>query len=401
MAFTIDQIVAPQTAASIRAGMVTSLVNLGVRADLWKAGGVASTMLTVVSIVLSQVNSLIATVVSGFFLPLATASGLVNLALYMYGVTAPTATFASGKLTLTNTSGNTYVKAARAMTFLNPTSKQNYVNTSGFTLGPNTTLEIDIEAIVIGTVGNAAPNTITNVVTTLTGVACTNASSVVGTDDITDADLRQLCLDSLAANSAYGPRGAYGYAIRTAVNPVTGNFVNINRFTISPNSSTGTVTIYVASPSGAPDANDVTGVGTNIEAKARPDTVTVNLAGATAVNYTRTVNVFCKFATGTSAAQVKSACDAALIDFFENYPVGGMTADDDGVGGDPGPNVGFQGVLGDAVKGSIAIAIANLGGQLISTTGATDLAMTASQVAADAVTIVPRLIQPVGGVNIS
>lgn len=389
MAFTIEQLITPQTAAQIRAAMVTALVQLSVRADLWRSGGVASTILTVASIILAQLSTLLSNGIRSFFLPYATGVGLKLLAYYVYGVTAPEATFATGEVTLTNTGGGVYTVAIGELSLLNSATGATYINTEAFTLDALSTETIAVRATVAGTVGNANPTAIDTLVTSLLGVTCSNATSVVGSDAISDPALRQLCLDSLAANSARGPRASYAYAIRTATNPVTGALVNINRWTISPGSSTGIVTIVVASPSGAPDADDVTGAGTNVEATARPDTVTVNLSGATEVAYIASVGVWFTAPTGTTSAQAVTAMATALTTFFENYPVAGQL-----VGG-------TTGLFGGAVIGAIGQGLATIDATLISTSGATDLTLTGSQVATDGITLVPHLIIPAAGVVIT
>src|SRR5262252_8236373 len=101
MSLSITDLFTPQDSATIRASMVTNLVSLGIPADKWNKGGVASSILTVVSMALALFSSTIALLIQGFFLPTATGNSLKLLALYVYGVTVPQATSASGPVTLT------------------------------------------------------------------------------------------------------------------------------------------------------------------------------------------------------------------------------------------------------------------------------------------------------------
>ncbi len=390
MALTLEQLTTPQTADNIRSQMVTSLVSLGIPANLWRAGGVASTILTVVSLMLASTSLFVADVIKGFFLPLATGDGLILLAKYMYGVDAPAATFASGYVTLTNAGGAVYSgKQPGTLIFSDGTT--NYVNTSVVNIPALSTVVIPVEATITGTVGNAAPGAVTTMVTTLLGVTVSNPTAIIGSDAIGDAALRQLCLDSFGANSPYGPRSAYAYAIKTAINSVTSTPVNVNRWSISPASSTGIVTIVVASPAGPVSADDLAAVSANIELLARPDTVTVNLSSATALAYTRTVIVYCIAPSGVLSANVSTACSASLVTMFENYPIGGETASDD-----TNP-ITFTGIFKDSIVGAIASGVASLGGTLISTKGAADMALTSSQVPSDGVTLVVNIIPVIGG----
>ena len=104
----VTDLLTPVTAAQMRTTLVSLMVTLGVRADLWRAGGVASTILTVCANTAATFSSLMVAALSGNYLDYASGSWLVLLAYYVYGVTALPATFASGEYTLTNTGGGVY-----------------------------------------------------------------------------------------------------------------------------------------------------------------------------------------------------------------------------------------------------------------------------------------------------
>jgi hypothetical protein len=390
VALTLQQILTPQTSAQIRAQMVTTLQGLGVPANQWAATGVASTILTVAATVLSLFSNQISNFVAGFFLPTATGGLLQLLAQYVYGVTVPQATFASGSYLLTNIGGGVYPYAAGAFQCQNAVTGQTYTNPVGFTIPASSTLTIQIQATTAGTVGNANPGDISVIVTSALGVTGTNPASVVGLDPPTDAAIRQLCLNSLGARSVRGPRTAYAYAIQVALNTVTGNPVNINRWTVSSDSHTGDVSVVVASPSGTPDPNDVAGVVVSIEANARPDAVTVTTSGASVVPYSPVVTPWVIAPVGVSAAQLQTAIATAITNFLDGpqSPIGGNAAADDA------HPLGFSGVLGPSIIGAAAIGVATIPDcTLVSLLGATDLGLTPTQVASDGVTVaLPRII---------
>jgi hypothetical protein len=386
----IAQLLAPVTATQFRAQMVASLVTLGIPANQWAAGGVFSSILTIVSIILGMLSSSLSTVINGFFLPTATGNGLTLLAYYVYGVTAPTATFASGSITFTNASGASYSKAAGAVILTNPLNGQTYATTQALTLGPVSSQTITVQATTVGTVGNAAPGTVTGIVSpSMPGVTVTNAAAILGLDAPSDATVRQLCLNSLGARSVRGPRTAYAYAVQTATNSVTGSPVNINRWQIS-NNHQGTVTVVVASPTGAPTATDIAGVVASIEANARPQGIAVVVTAASVANDTDTLTVWCSVPTPVTAAQVQTAVEAALETLYTSFAIGGVTASDD-------THASFTGLLADAKVGAIAAGVQSLGGTLLSVQGANDLALVSTQVAVDALAApVIRLIAPAG-----
>lgn len=396
--FSLTALTTPLTQAQIRAIMVKALVAMKVRADLWIPGGVASSILTVAAQIGATASLLIASVISGFFLPLSTGTALQLLAIYVYGVTPPAATFATGSIVVTNAGGGVYNVAVGAYSVQNLRTKQTYVNTAAFVLGsvgtPTSVVSVSIQATTQGSVGNAGVGEITVQLTPLLGASVTNPSSVVGIDAISDAALRQLCLDALGARSVRGPRMAYGYAVRTALNAVTGQPVNINRLTVSESSHTGTVTVYVASPSGAPDPNDVTGVVNSIEANARPNGVTAIVIPASVVPDNDTLVVFCTAPTGTAVAALQIAVQNGLIVFFQNYPIGGIAAL---------TNTGapLTGLFGAAIDGDIGASLTAAGAQLISVEGANDYSLPINAVAGNSTTVTVRIVASASGTSSS
>ncbi len=389
---SISDLFTPLTAAQFRAKMVQSLLVLGVPADQWRVGGVASTILTVASMILELMSGIIAGLIQDFFLPTATGIGLKALALFVYGVTPPDATYATGNITLTNIGGGVYTKAVGAFSVSNPVTGATYVNAVAFTLTGTSTLSVAMRAVDAGSAGSSLPNTITNMVTILLGVSCNNPASFVGTDAPTDAAIRALCVNKLGAMSVRGVRTAYAYAIQVAINPVTMGPVNINRWAISESSHTGEVTLSVAAPSGMPDTNDLTGIRTAVERYARPSGVSATTVGATGLAYAPTVTVWVTPATGTVAADIKAAIDASILNFLKAYPIGGVTAADDA------HPATFTGLFGSGITGAIDAGARSVGATVLSVRGAPDLALTGSQVATDGVVITLILVAPSSGV---
>jgi hypothetical protein len=395
MSLSIDDLFSAQTSDQIRAAMVTNLVALGVPADKWNKGGVFSTILTICAMALSLTSGLITALIRGFFLPTATGLGLKLIAKYIYGVTVPDATFASGTVTLTNSGGASYTFQPGQFTCQNATTKVNYTNDAVFTLSSGGTATPHVIANVAGAAGNAAPGAITTLVTSLSQVTVTNPTSLVGVDAPSDSTIRTLCLNKLGALSVRGVRTAYAYAIQVATNSVTGAPVNVNRWSVSSASHTGIVTVIVASPSGAADPDDVTGIATSIEAIARPEAVSVNLASASSFPYTVSIIVYCKLPDGVNSADVKAAIDLALVSFISTYPIGGESATDDA-----NPSTPLRGIFASGVYGVIAEAIADLDGIMIAAQGAVDVTMLSGQVVTDGISTTVRVIAPTSGTTV-
>lgn len=376
----IQTLLNPVTAAQTRAAWVTGLTTLGVPADKWKAGGVASSILTTVSATYAAFQNLVVQAIASGFLDTATGGWLQLLAINTFGIpqSTLTATFASGSLTLTNASGSTYNFVAFGAVFQNSTTKQTYTNTVPIALAPSGIQTVAIQCTVQGSVGNAAPNAIDTLVTAMPGVTCANTSSVVGLDPPSDAAIRLLCTNKLGVLSVRGPRTAYLYAIQTAINAVTGALVNINRIQDTPATSTGIVTIYCASPSGAPTSDDLAAAAANVEAVARPDCVTANVLAATTLIYNPTVTVWANLGSGVTSGALQAAISAAITTYISTYPIGGKTTD------------AGRGLFGTGIDSQVGAAVVALNSTVVSVEGSTDLALTDGQVATDSVTVVVR-----------
>jgi len=165
------QLLIAPTADSVRQEIVTGLITVGIRADLWRAGGTASTLLTYISKIFAGGMGLVTAALGGAFLTVAQGPWLVLLAYYVYGVTAQAATFAQGAWSLTNASGSIYARGAGSVTVQNPITGVTYVNVAPFTLAAHSTLNgVIFQATISGSAGSSGANQATTLVTTLAGV---------------------------------------------------------------------------------------------------------------------------------------------------------------------------------------------------------------------------------------
>jgi len=375
---TIDQLLTAPDGDAIFARFITNLVAMKIPADKWRAGGSGRLIARIASTVYSEGWLVVAQAIGAGFLPKASGPWLFLLAHYVYGVEAIPASFATGLLTLTNRAGGVYSYAPGEATFQNSATGKTYTNDEAISLaggstGSPTTQTIAIVATEVGASSSAPPGAIDTLVTVMLGVTCSNSAAVVGQDAQSDDDLRALCLAKLGSLSVRGPRSAYDYAIRTATR-LDGSPVNINRWAVSSASSTGTVTVYLAAPSGTPDPTDVDAVVASIEAKARPEAVTVSTSGATAVAYTASLTVWCLASPGFDSAAVQLAVEEALLAYFTSYRIGGLATGTE------------RGVFASAIDGVVRSADPSV----FAVDGAIDLALTAGEVATDSTTVTVR-----------
>lgn len=414
---TVGQLLTPVPQATWRAYGVTALQSLGLQPQNWAAGSIASSFLTVASYLLAGLSTQLSNAIAQQWNPTASGGGLQLLSLYFYNVQAPQGTFASGQVTLTNSGGGVYSYAAGQAFFASTIANAagvypTYTNEDAFTLNPSSTITIDVECTFLGSGGNAPAGFVTELVTAMLGVTCTNAYAILGSDPLTDPALRQLNIDSLGKNSDYGPRSAYAYAIQTATNIVTGAPVNINRWTISIDSHTGDVSIYICGPEGTTDPNDQAGVAACIESGqgstdstfygARPGGVTVGPATVTIGGFTigspapastvtyapGLITVYVLAPKGTTTTSIQLAIIDALDTWFEGptNPIGGISAADD-------QHASFTGIFESGITGIIAQAVASVGPDVLMLStrfaGSGDLAIGPYQVAVNGITASP------------
>lgn len=393
---TVAQLTNAPSADTIFAQMITGLVNMGLPADKWRKGGVARSLLYTVATSFASLAITITLIASSAFLDTATGDWLTLLASKVYGVTRIAATFASGQILATNSGGFNYTFTPGQLVVQDSVTLQTYTNTTTVTVNPGfTNVPVPIQCTVQGTVGNANASEITVLVSSAPGLAITNPLSVVGIDAQTDASLRSLCQAKLGALSLMGPRGAYAYAIQSAINAL-GAPVNINRWSISPTSSTGQVLIYLASPAGVVTGPDVTAVQNNIEAVARPDSVTVTTQSATVVPYAPIITVWVRGTAGIptvgsggaisptlagiDAAAILALVQTAITTNVSTYPISGV----------PKPP-STQGYLYDAeLRGWCQAAHPAI--FAVDTQTPTDFPLNAGQVAAISATVTVRLV---------
>lgn len=322
MTTPIDQLILPLTEDQVLERFLVNLETLGLAPRLWRSGGIARSILRVVAASYASSTVVHAAFIRSGFLELAEGVWLTRLAKSVYGVDRRPATFAVGKATFTNGGGGIFNYGPDEVRMKWIGGNKIYTITQALALPALGTATVTVRAVEAGSASSAPAGAINSLETTLLLVTVTNAEPVYGSDEETDAELRKRCLDKLGTLSLRGPRGAYRYAITSAKRP-DGSPVDINRQSISPDSSTGLVTIICAAPSGPPLATDLVYVRDSIELYARPDSVTVTVVGAQALAIARTLDVWATRTEGVSADDLKALVLKALEPVTLSYPIGG------------------------------------------------------------------------------
>ncbi len=325
--WSVTTLFTPQTQDDVFEGFLTTLETLSIPARSWRVGGAYRNILRAVAYTFAGLTVVMSDFAKAGFLDDSSGGWLTLLAHFVYGVDRPVATFATGKLLFTNTGGGVYDSgnaAAGTVRALWTTGAKTYYTLEDLSLlNPGDTQLVSIQAVESGSASSVAPGGIDALETGLLGVTVTNPLSVVGSDELPDELLRQLCRDKIAALSVLGARGAYEFAVGVALR-LDGSPVDINRTRIIEVPTTGVVRVVCAAPSGAPIADDLTAVELSVEFWARPDSITSVVEGAIPVAFSRSLTVWARAEPGVDAATIKDDVDAALVALLATYRVGGL-----------------------------------------------------------------------------
>jgi len=325
---TVAELLRSASTAQVFETFLSALTAVGIKAREWRKGGALYTMLYIVAGVFAGFTLLALGFVESGFLETAKGGWLTLLAYHVYNVMRIPATFASGYVQLSNTGGISYTGGSAfqpgQLRVINPLTGKAYYNTEVVEAPPGSVVTVAVLAAEAGAASSTSAFTVSKLETALPGLSVTNGLAIVGSDAEADPVLRQRCRDKLGTLSGLGPRGAYAYAVRSALR-LDGTPVDINRLRVSPSSSTGVVTITVASPTGAPAASDLTAIGLSIEETARPDTAKVVLSGAVPLVFGRTLTVWARRSDGVSAEDIKTLVANELLAAMREYPIGGIS----------------------------------------------------------------------------
>lgn len=256
-------------------------------------------------------------------------------------------TFATGSITFVNAGtvartiapyGLTFTwtvsppAGTEAPTYRNVEDATVYAEPGGvITIPAGASLDLPVQCDVAGNIGSC-PSSSVSLTTSLLGCTATNDEPISGNDREDAETYRQRCRKAVARLSLGGPADIYSYLANTQIDgtPLYNEAsppaqVGITRVEASTSSATGTVTVYYASASGAPIAEDVTAANANIELYATAVGDTITFLGSGALASTRTVagTVKIKNRAGLDVVTIKTAIVTALAEYWKTIPIGG------------------------------------------------------------------------------
>lgn len=315
-AYTVAALIVTRTSDAILAQGLAVAAALGIDTTSWRAGDPTRSSYKFLAEALSTNDAVVAEYIKAGFLSAASGAWLRILAVDVYGVTPIEATPATSQVLIRNNGGGTYPIGARDIAFKSSLSGKTYHNISAaVTLAPGVQVLLDVVADEPGSGSSAGPNEINTLVTGMLGCVVLSSTAGVGLDTESDASIKSRCTSSLGALSANGPADAYN---AVALNPLLTKVLDVARARTDPNTSTLTVTVYVASPTGPVAGASVTAVQAAIESWATPLCVT-----PTVVNAIATVINFVGTASGVSLpGDMQTRATVALTALLQSLPIG-------------------------------------------------------------------------------
>lgn len=325
--YTLDELTTPLTADEVEEAIYAAIQARGAKTTSWKPGAVVRTIVAGASIALAAFSELQALIAKSGFLDFAEEDWLTFLADYVFGVERITGTFATGEVTLTNTSATPYSGGAGDLIVSNSTTDKAYRSTGSWSVAAGGTATVAIQAVEAGADSTSPAGDIDTLVTTLTGVTVSNAAAVVGTDEEEDAALRTRCLERTGPLSPNGPSDAYGYIARNATDS-SGNAIGVTRVSTQAVGD-GSVNVWVASATGGitgtagNPATDLGAIAEEIYEQAEPLGIEAVVASASTVNVPVTYAVWIYTSVGLTSSEIEDLIETALEELMSNTPIGG------------------------------------------------------------------------------
>jgi hypothetical protein len=260
---------------------------------------------------------------------------LVRLAREVHNYTADEATFATTRMTLTNSGGALYTEsdlAAGEVSYQNTLTGKTYTATSGpldadgnpaplkpVSAAPENVVYQDVSADEAGSGSAAAAGEIV-LLTDIPGVEATNPAAAQAIDAESPASIEQGAREKQAPLSPKGPADAYNAVAKDA--SLTGT-TGITRSRTYPDDTTGKVRVYLAGPSGAITAEDLALGEAAIVKWATPGCTTPLVLSAVNKVVNITCNIWLYDDVGQTADEVRATIQAAQAAHMLARPIGG------------------------------------------------------------------------------
>jgi len=239
----------------------------------------------------------------------------------VYGVEREEATFATASVTFANAGGGLFELAPGGLIVQNATTGATYTNQATVTINPlAASTAVSVVAQEAGVGGSSGVDEIDTIVSpTMTGVTIIASTAALGSDEQSDAGLREQCLATLGSLSPAGPADAYEYVARNS--ELTG-IEGVARASAVGDNATGTVTVYVATTTSTLDDPSVAAIQAAIEQWATPLAIEATVEAGTPVETHVALNLT------PNRPEMQAVVEAAIDSLFAATDFGGVIAPD-------------------------------------------------------------------------
>lgn len=295
---------------------------VGLPVTTWRAFDPTRSFYSFIAEILAALEGPASEYIRAGFLSQARGDWLLVLADEVYGLDPDQfgATYAEPTVTLTNTGGGEFTIESGELTVKNSVTGKTYHSTnSPGTLSPGTSLTYQLTADEAGSDSSVVADEIDELVTTFEGVEIESSTAGLGTDESTDEEIRDACRGTLGLLSHISPADAYEAVAKNAeLTTVSG----INRAR-ALGSSTGEVTVTVASQTGTVSAPQLAAIKVALDREVTQLCGSTTVVSATVVLVSGAYTIYRRPSFTTPAADVEEAIFDAIDALFASSPIGG------------------------------------------------------------------------------
>lgn len=219
---------------------------VGLPTSTWQVGDPTRTGLQVLAARLALVDQNVIGYYASGFLSSARGAWLTLIARELFQVERGAAGYASGIITLKNSTTTKFTWEANGLTLKNISTGKSYKNSSTVTLLAGATLVFNYVAEEAGSGSTSLVDSIA-LQSTIKGVEVVTSSAAVGVDEQSDASLRAVCVGKV---SGFSPNGAYQAYEAVATTPMLTGVSSCRKAQcVSGTIGTGTAVVYLGNQS--------------------------------------------------------------------------------------------------------------------------------------------------------
>lgn len=331
MAAPITDILKPLTEQEILDLFYEAALIVGLPVTAWQTGEPIPAMLELLARVIAKLwNEGILPLLSAPFLDYTFGNVLTIVCFALYGTLRYEATFSEGFADVENRDGDTFNFSAGDIRVRGSNGKI-YTNITGGSLAAWDGIsayplleDVTFRAEEIGSASTLVQGVDPlEVLSDQLGIVITQVSAWVGQDQERDDDLRVRARGAAAERSDGGPKLAYDRVLRSTKRP-DGSTIPVTRVQVLEPPGDGTLTIYVAGPSGAIDAGDIVLLQAAIAAKVEPLCAVPTVISATNVTIPITATMYVKRGSVPANVDLVSLAKVLLVEFFRTAQIGGF-----------------------------------------------------------------------------